>query len=340
MSPDSPNLAYTTRLENNADHSIAGGLYAQISPLFLSLGDPVSFRVFLHKKAGSLQTILHEGQSLPSAKRQQIRKLATGINLFVRTEQLEEFLIYAEDRMGFLIADMDLEVIEKCAAMHNLATLAMQMLFENPVGFGVFRMKKIAELMLELINTTPVALKHFIQLRHHTYSLQAHSVNVGIYSMGLALDHFSSRLGINMLELITAYFLHDIGKSRVRKEILNKTGPLDRAEWWEIRNHPSYGERILDGGQVLTPEMQVVVMQHHERMDGMGYPHALTTSRINDYARVCSIADAFDALTTKRTFREPVEPFNALTIMKEEMNTQFDTEIFRKFVLMLHTHLR
>ena len=77
------------------------------------------------------------------------------------------------------------------------------------------------------------------------------------------------------------------------------------------------------------------MLQHHERMDSVGYPKALDGDKIHPYARACSIADAFDALTTNRSYKKAITPYDALTVMKEEMHAQFDPDIFKTFVLLM-----
>ncbi|MFW5870582.1 MAG: HD-GYP domain-containing protein, partial [Candidatus Sumerlaeota bacterium] len=100
------------------------------------------------------------------------------------------------------------------------------------------------------------------------------------------------------------------------------------------RKHPQYGHDILDEEGELTEESSIIVSQHHERMDAKGYPLGLSGGDIHPYARICSMVDAYDALTTQRSYKPAKEPFVALQIMKEEMHQQFDPDIFQSFVLL------
>ncbi|MDZ4165522.1 MAG: HD domain-containing phosphohydrolase, partial [Smithellaceae bacterium] len=82
-------------------------------------------------------------------------------------------------------------------------------------------------------------------------------------------------------------------------------------------------------------EAKYIVIQHHEREDGSGYPNKLSGIDIHDYARICAVADVYDALTSERSYKKGMSPFDALKLMRDEMNAHFHKDIFDRFVLML-----
>ncbi|QKQ27922.1 HD-GYP domain-containing protein [Candidatus Reidiella endopervernicosa] len=96
------------------------------------------------------------------------------------------------------------------------------------------------------------------------------------------------------------FFLHDLGKIMVRPEVLNKPARLDDAEMRHIRIHPYQGYKILQQADALTEEVRTIVMQHHEFVDGSGYPKRLRDEEIHVYGRICGIADVYDALPADR----------------------------------------
>ena len=118
------------------------------------------------------------------------------------------------------------------------------------------------------------------------------------------------------------FTLHDVGKSRVPLDILNKQGPLDDAEWDVIRTHPAQSANILKETGHLTAEARIVALQHHERFDGTGYPRKLKGKEIHKFAQICAIADVFDALTTNRAYRKAMGSFEALNVMKGDMHSR------------------
>jgi HD-GYP domain-containing protein (c-di-GMP phosphodiesterase class II) len=101
-----------------------------------------------------------------------------------------------------------------------------------------------------------------------------------------------------------------------------------------MRTHPYKGYEILDEAGFLTKEAELIVLQHHERSDGTGYPQGLKGREIHEYGRICSLADVFDALTSRRSYHRERSPFDALELMREKMLGHFERELFERFVLL------
>jgi len=102
----------------------------------------------------------------------------------------------------------------------------------------------------------------------------------------------------------------------------------------EMRRHPHLGFKLLQDTRQLTDESKIIVLQHHERIDGTGYPKGLRGNEIHIYARICAIADVCDALTSDRPYRKKMAPFVALKLMREEMMHHFQKDLFEQFVLL------
>ena len=125
--------------------------------------------------------------------------------------------------------------------------------------------------------------------------------------------------------------------SKIDPAIINKPGKLTDQEMTIIRSHPYQGYKILKETNQLTEECMFIVMQHHEREDGTGYPRGLKGADIHTYGRICCIADVYDALTAVRSYKQQLTTFDALKLMKEQLMNHFHKELFEKFVL-LFTH--
>jgi HD-GYP domain-containing protein (c-di-GMP phosphodiesterase class II) len=130
--------------------------------------------------------------------------------------------------------------------------------------------------------------------------------------------------------------LHDSGKIAIREEILNKEGPLDALEYAEIKKHPEIGYRILSAVNEMG-EMAEHVFAHHERWDGNGYPRGLRGEAIPYLARIICITDAFDAMTSDRTYRKAMSFDAALEELKQNASKQFDPQIVGVFVNMIES---
>ncbi len=204
----------------------------------------------------------------------------------------------------------------------------MSKFFDDP------RVEKIAQVksgfvpVVDAIFSDDMALD-MVKLLRHDYYTYTHSVNVGILSILLAKAFLKDPAGHNMRELGAGFFLHDLGKTRIPAQIINKPGRLTGKEWEVMKTHPREGYNLLAEGGHLTEESRVITMQHHEQEDGLGYPLGLKGGQIFLYARICRIADIFDALTSWRPYQEARSVYNALSLMK---GMGLDRELFDKFV--------
>ena len=131
-------------------------------------------------------------------------------------------------------------------------------------------------------------------------------------------------------EVARAAELHDVGKIAVPDAILDKPGPLDPVEWSFMRRHPLIGERILLAAPALRPVARLV-RSSHERWDGTGYPDGLSGDQIPLGARVVSVCDAFDAMTSERPYREAVSEDDAMEELRQCAGTQFDPMVVEAF---------
>ena len=155
-----------------------------------------------------------------------------------------------------------------------------------------------------------------------------HSQNVARYAMAIA-----SQLGWNIeqIELLRiAGLLHDVGKIAVRDSTLRKASSLNDIERREMRQHPAMSAQVIEG--VAPDEIIPWVISHHERWDGMGYPHGLQEDDIPLGARILAVADTFDAMTSSRSYRAPLPATWAVTEIGRCAGEQFDPEVVRAFL--------
>ena len=123
-----------------------------------------------------------------------------------------------------------------------------------------------------------------------------------------------------------ACILHDIGKIGLRDEVLRKPGPLDAAEWEEVTKHPVRGSAMLES-VVFLADARAIILHHHERYDGTGYPDGLRAEAIPLGSRILAVADTFDALTSFRPYRERTDPEAAMREIEAHSGTQFDPRV-------------
>lgn len=153
------------------------------------------------------------------------------------------------------------------------------------------------------------------ELWRHDAGVYEHTLSVA----GLCAA-FGGRIGLarsDLARLARASLLHDLGKARIPKEILDKPGRLDANEFRLMRRHPEIGASLLSAQGGFDDEVLDVVRHHHERLDGTGYPDRLKGKEISDLVRIVAICDVFSALTERRAYRQPSRPAEALAIMVE-----------------------
>lgn len=243
--------------------------------------------------------------------------------LFIEEVDWIEFVDYLE-------SICDIEVENPLVAAENVQKLLlaygrhlekMQVLDRTTVE----KMRKIAFRMADIQTKWPtVQGKLLRRFKESSIYFSAHSANVAVY--GIAIG---KKLGLKdqeIRDLAFACLVHNIGNSLVPEKLLYKNGKLTEDEWKTVRAHSYQGAQLL---QYLDAPSEAVLTarQHHEHIDGKGYPLCLSGSDIHLYAKICSIADVYDALITPKPYgRPPLEPSDALLEMRS-MTGKFDPKM-------------
>ena len=161
-------------------------------------------------------------------------------------------------------------------------------------------------------------------------SVYAHNVNVALVARALGKWLKWPKERLNTLTL--AGLLHDIGKTQIPDEVLNKTGALTDEEFNMIRQHPKLGHKLLKTVPHLEPAILYAALQHHERYDGSGYPKGLPGDEIDDYAAVIAIADVYDAMTATRSYRAPMSAFQVIAAFEHDGYNKYKPQYILTFL--------
>lgn len=197
--------------------------------------------------------------------------------------------------------------------------------FVKPFEEETFREKNIIKLLMNMQSTDE-------------YTFQ-HTINIGVLVMviGRWLGLEDERLH----NLLLAGTLHDIGKSKIPLNILNKPGPLTKDEFNVIKNHTIYGYEIVRASSEFNLEIKNAVLQHHERIDGQGYPYGIKGDKIGLFAKIIAVADVYHAMTTTRVYKHKQNPYEVLEHLYKNLDS-LDTEIalmfLEKMLCSLQTH--
>lgn len=221
----------------------------------------------------------------------------------------------------------------KALVIRENSKIIVRDLFDNPrSGEKIKQTQDLVHNMIDSIMANRDTIYDLLSIRGYDYYTYTHSVNVCVLSVGLGIalnmnKTESEKLGIGSM-------LHDIGKSVIPVEILNKQGKLDDREFKVMQSHVNEGEKIIRENHRLPAESISAITQHHEKMNGKGYPSRVTSDDITLFGRITAIADCYDALTTTRPYRQSLTPFAALEIISKETGN-YDPELLRLFIIML-----
>lgn len=157
----------------------------------------------------------------------------------------------------------------------------------------------------------------------------SHSLNVTVYSLALGME---LKLSEKQLELLgMGAMLHDVGKMFIPFEILGKPERLTQEEFECMKNHTDYGFQILKNIHTVSLHVAHCAYQHHERLDGSGYPRGIGQDEIHDLAKIISVADVFDAVTSNRVYRNAMLPHEGLEILYADAGTKLDSQVVEAF---------
>lgn len=183
--------------------------------------------------------------------------------------------------------------------------------------------------ILDIGATYPNVIDMLHYMKEYDDATYIHSMNVA-----LICNVFARWLRMSEEEICLATvsgLLHDIGKTKIPDNIIKKPGKLTDSEYMLVKTHPQEGYRILQNSR-LNPEILNAVLMHHERCDGSGYPSGLKGPEIGKYAKIVSIADVYDAMTSARIYRGPLCPFKAIALFESEGLQKYDTHFIISFL--------
>lgn len=246
-------------------------------------------------------------------------------------EKLQNIELIEDTPYEAVTVDMNFE--EKVEVMYEGAAKILDELFKNPETLGGYeKSKDVVNGIVQSVLDDNFTLKSLMSIAAHDYYTHTHSINVAIYS--LSLGSYLKLDKISLAELGESALLHDLGKSKIDTSIINKNGKLTEEEFKKIQSHPALGYSI--GVKIGIKNQKVLngIRHHHEKMDGSGYPYGYSEFEIPLYARIVGLCDIFDALTSRRSYKEPMSTFDAMKLMRNQMKNHIDLNLLNNMVSM------
>ena len=255
--------------------------------------------------------------------------------LYIPKEQRSDYDDYVALHIRTIAKDHTIPFEMKSTAVYQKAERVMEDLFSNPEALG--NMEKSKDLVNDLVATIlddDFTVDSLMAIAAHDYYTHTHSINVSIYA--LSLGNYLKLPKEDLETLGQAALLHDLGKSKVNTDIINKNGKLDTSEFAEMMNHPAWGHEIAIKMGVTDKRILAGIRFHHEKLDGTGYPDKLKDKQIPLFSRIIAICDIFDALTTRRSYKDPMTTFNAIKLIKNQMQGHVDMSMVDNLIHMCH----
>lgn len=246
-----------------------------------------------------------------------------------RFKEIGIFEIYVDDEISRDIVLNDVVSDEtRFEARINIKNAMESIRYGNSLDVKPIRnsVSKMIDELME-VKDTMINLQDIKSIDQYTF---CHSVNVCVLSLitGISMGYDEEKLK----ELGIGAMLHDVGKTRIPIEILNKPGGLTDEEFEIIKKHTNIGYEILKKSNMLSTYASYIALTHHERYDGKGYPLGLKGNEVHEFARIVSVADVYDAITSDRVYKRRIKINEAVEYLIGMGDHQFDYNIVRNFI--------
>jgi len=225
------------------------------------------------------------------------------------------------------------ENLEAAIAIHGKAKTVIDNMFNAVRSGGLFHIDQVRQSVEDCVNNiivNPHSMLWLSMIKNKDEYTSEHSLNVAILS--IALGRAEGLVQSDLEDLGICAMLHDVGKTKIPSEILNREGSLDEKEFEVMKMHTIHGKKLLIGQPNIPAAAVDIALSHHERMDGSGYPVGLDARQIPYLVRIVAIADAYDAMTSGRVYCEAKPAAEALKLLLDAKDSHFDGQLINKFI--------
>jgi HD-GYP domain-containing protein (c-di-GMP phosphodiesterase class II) len=284
--------------------------------------------IYLKANPGTPPVLFFACDELPDFAR--LTPLASeGVNkLFIDRNDGGKYQAYLRENWKQLIEDDSQPIANRVSVMSEVMRDVLSAEFSvGDTTDIVLASQELGKGTCQLIDREHLFARQLCSVLHHDYATFTHCTNVSLYSVLLARELGYS--GAELQEIAVGALLHDLGKLQIDERILTKPGRLDEFEFREIQKHPVRGYQELVHRNDLTFGQLMMTYQHHERINGTGYPVACCGNEIHPWAKICAVVDVYEAITSQRPYRVPMTHKTALAVLEKGAGTELDAEIVR-----------
>ena len=305
--------------------------YVSIDKESLDEGSKLDFDVYSANPSKTHMSLhLQSGSVLNHEQRQNLEAIE---RLYIVKEALPKYKKFIKEHIKKAHDGAVNDVEARTVDIYVNATKAVNDIFSNPESLK--NVKAIHHVVDDLVDTVlqdDMAIETLLKLIAHDYYTHTHSINVSIYA--LSFGAFLKMDDAKLKDLGVSALMHDLGKSKIALEIINKPGKLTDEEFTELKKHPLVGYLLAKRLGVSSPDVLSGIKHHHEKVDGTGYPDRIKGEELSLFAKIIGICDIFDALSTKRSYKDPLSTFETLYLMKQHMSHHLDMKLLDEFIKM------
>ncbi len=308
-----------------------------ISMATLSPTASLGVNIYLRARSNDPPVLYCAANELPDYERL-VPLVGQGVNkLFIDVTDRARYQQYLRDNWDDLICDEASPIPNRVAVLSEVLRDVLDTEFaRNDTESIVAASQKLGRVTSHLLSESNIITQQLCNVLHHDYATFTHCTNVSMYCVLLARKLGYTTADIE--EIAVGGLLHDLGKLQIDERILNKPDKLDEFEFREIKKHPATGFIQLVDREDMSFGQLMMCYQHHERLNGSGYPVGCVSEEIHPWAKICSIVDVYEALTSNRPYRKPMSPKTALAILDKGEGTEFDSEMLECWRQLVNNH--
>ncbi len=312
-----------------ADIEIDEGRLMPIGVETLRATGVLPFDLYLHGE-GPARPKLYREKTLPVGDEDLKKLLQRGVRTLYIPQT--ESSAYREYLRTTLLTNADIPPVERYQVLREATrSVLTDALAKSDHDTAVKATSELSAGLVQTVCDSQLVLNDLLRVMSHDYSIFTHAVNVATHCLLLARWY-----GINareeLLQIGQGALLHDIGLKGVPRHVIDKPDKLSERERRIVQQHPALGFRELCHRPELSWSQLMIVYSHHERCDGRGYPMGLVRTEIHEYARICAIADVYEALCRDRPYRKASRRGDVLEYLDRQAGRAFDEEMTRCWI--------
>uniref|UniRef100_I2Q550 HD-GYP domain-containing protein n=1 Tax=Desulfovibrio sp. U5L TaxID=596152 RepID=I2Q550_9BACT len=317
--------------------------YYQINPdilqSFSKFRPPLNIYRFL-EEVSRITPYYKVGERLSKEQTQELADLVAAGVIFVSREDHAVYVKHISYQLDLVLLDKHLTEAEIADIFQIALTRRMEAFFDQPVRLVYDKVREDVLVLTQYVWEDFHRAKALAKRMHPNHTLANHAVNCGLLGLFLFLAGQSetfrdSRNARTLLDrTILGLFLHDLGMTRVPAMIRDKTKPLLPEEMQKVRGHTMAGYEMLARLDIKFSEMERSVSEHHERLDGSGYPQKLTMGSISETGLLAGVVDSYCAMITKRLYAPAMEPLAAAKKLLDD-NRRYPADLVKRLLGVL-----